>query len=107
VLEPGGAEPNGEGALRYIHAGGIHFYERITAFERPYRMSYLIERARPLPIRHDRGDITLTPEGDATRVVWESEGHIDVPGIGNLLDKLAEPRAGKSFARLLACMERV
>ncbi len=106
VLEQGGADPNGEGALRYVHAGGIHFWERITAFERPRRMSYLIERSKPFPIRHDRGDITLTPEGGGTRVVWESEGHIDLPVVGNLLDRLAERRAATSFMRLLECIER-
>ncbi len=67
LLEPGGAEPNGEGAFRYIHAGGIHFYERITAFERPSLMGYRITRSKPFPIRHDLGEITLTAEGAGTK----------------------------------------
>ena len=101
LLEEGGADRNGEGALRYVHAGGIHFYERITAFERPTRMGYQIVDSKPFPIRHDLGEITLSPEGVGTRVVWRSEGHIAVPVLGGLMDRLAETRATKSFARLL------
>lgn len=106
LLEPGVAEPNGAGAFRYIHAGGIHFYERITAFERPRLMGYRITRSRPFPIRHDLGEITLTAEGAGTKVVWRSEGHITIPLLGGLMDRVAEARATKSFTRLLECIER-
>ena len=101
LLEPGPTDENGEGALRYIHGGGIHFYERITAYERPTRMCYRIEESKPLPIRHDLGEITLSEQGDATQVVWRSEGHIDLPLIGGLLDRLSESRAAGSFAAIL------
>jgi len=105
LLEEGETDKNGEGALRYVRAGGIHFYERITAFERPTRMGYRIVESKPLPIRHDLGEIILSPEGRGTRVVWRSEGHIAIPVLGGLLDRVAEGRAAKSFTRLLECIE--
>ena len=106
LLEEGGKDRNGEGALRYVHAGGIHFYERITAYERPTRMGYQIVDSKPCPIRHDLGEITLASAGQGTRIVWRSEGHIAIPLLGGLLDRVAEARATKSFARLLECIER-
>jgi uncharacterized protein YndB with AHSA1/START domain len=106
LLEQGNEEKNGVGALRHIVSGVVEFHERIVRFERPTRMGYLIEKARPLPMRHDRGDITLTPKGDGTLVVWESEGHIEIPILGDLvLDRLAESRGAGSFDRFLQSIE--
>ena len=107
LLECGRLEDNGEGALRYIASGAIEFYERITCFERPTRMGYLIEKSAPFPIRHDRGDIVLAPAGGGgTLVVWESEGHIEIPILGSLvLDRLTESRGTRMFDRFLRSIE--
>ena len=106
LLEQGKDERNGKGALRHIVSGPIEFYERIMCFERPTRMGYLIEKSGPLPVRHERGDITLAQEGDGTLVVWESDGHIQIPILGDLvLDRLAENRGGKMFHRFLKSIE--
>ena len=65
------------------------YQERITNFERPYQIDYSIESSKPLPVRHDLGEIRLSEEGEFTRVVWVSKGHIQIPLLGNLLfDKL-------------------
>jgi uncharacterized protein YndB with AHSA1/START domain len=53
LLETGVAERNGLGALRYVDLGGVKFEERITCFERPYRLDYKIEKSSPLPFKHD------------------------------------------------------
>lgn len=107
LLEPGERETNGVGAVRYVRADRMEFQERITEFERPNRMGYLILESRPLPIRHERGEITLAPYGDGTRVVWESVGHVAVPVLGRLfLDRLAEESGRRAFSGFLRSIDR-
>ena len=105
LLAAGADERSGTGALREIHGGGLRFVERITAFERPTRMGYRIEQSSPLPIRHDKGQIDLRADGAATHVVWISEGHFDIPLVGDLLDRLAQPRIERMFGRLLRSLD--
>ena len=81
--------------------------ERITGFERPSRLGYLILESRPLPIRHERGEITLAPYGDGTRVIWESVGHVDIPVLGRLLlDRFAEESGRRAFSAFLRSIDR-
>lgn len=106
LLETGGTERDGEGALRRVVAGRFELRERIVRFERPTRMDYRIESAKPIGVRHDRGEIRLSAEGSATRVVWISEGAMTVPLLGPLvLDRLVERRFGRAFERMLRFVE--
>ena len=105
LLEAGDEEPNGEGALRLLVAGRMRFKERITRFERPSRMDYRIEELKPLPLRHDRGEITLTPVDGKTRVVWISEGRLEIPLLGSLLAKPVSRRTGRAFLGILKQIE--
>lgn len=106
LLEPGRTEENGEGALRCLGSGPVEFHERITRFERPTRFDYLIERSRPLPFKHEKGTLVFVPEGESTRVVWTSEGHIDIPLLGKLLfDRLVERRGTRLFGRVLKLVD--
>ena len=106
LLEAGHDEPNGKGALRLLVAGRMTFKERITRFERPTRMDYRIEELSPLPLRHDRGEITLEPVNDKTRVVWISEGRLKIPLIGSLLSKPVSRRGEQGFLSILKQIER-
>lgn len=102
LLEQGTSEKNGLGALRKVVLGGITLEERITAFEKPTRLHYLIEKSSPLPFRHDVGEVQLLEEGDKTRVIWISEGHINIPIIGNLIfDKIINKQGAAGFSRTL------
>ncbi len=102
LLEPGHSEKNGTGALRKIVAGSLHLFERITYFDKPNAMSYQIEKSKPIPLRHDKGEIKLSQEGNQTRVVWVSEGHINVPILGSLiLDRQVERQARIQFQSML------
>jgi hypothetical protein len=106
LLEFGREERNGEGALREVDLGALVFQERITHFERPYQLNYLIESSKPLPVRHDLGEIRLCEEGEFTRVVWVSKGHIRVPLLGNLLfDKLFNKQGTAGFHSVLKSIE--
>jgi hypothetical protein len=101
LLEDGKLEKNGEGALRYIDAGKMQLKERIVGFERPTRMAYHIESSQPFFIEMEKGEVTLCAEGQATRVIWISEGRIKMPLIGPIMDKIFQKQFGKAFGAIL------
>ena len=107
LLEAGKPERNGLGALRQLVGGGATFKERITAFERPVKMSYHCEQVKPIPFRHDRGDIILEPMGDRTRVIWISEGQVRIPLLGPFLDRVMERRVSRAFLGVLKHIEKI
>jgi len=107
LLEQGRHEKNGLGALRRVVLGGIKLEERITAFEKPNKLHYIIEKSSPLPFLHDRGEIQLLDEGSQTRVIWLSEGHIDIPIIGNLIfDKIINKQGAAGFNKTLSWIDK-
>ena len=59
----------------------------------------------PIPVRHDKGEITIQPIDDKTKVVWVSEGHMNVPIIGSILDKVVESKLSKAFGAMLKYIE--
>lgn len=107
LIEEGRDEKNGTGALRIIGAGSLELNERITRFERPNRMHYRIEKSSPFSVKHTKGEIVLTPEGEQTRVTWISEGHVQVPVLGRVMDRLAERSFSKAFSSLLKAIDRL
>jgi uncharacterized protein YndB with AHSA1/START domain len=107
LIEEGRDEKNGTGTLRVIGAGRLELTERITRFERPNRMHYQIEKSSPFSVEHTKGEIVLTPEGEQTRVTWISEGHVQVPVLGRMMDRLAERSFSKAFSSLLKAIERL
>ena len=107
LVEEGKDEKNGTGALRIIGAGRLELTERITRFERPNRMDYRIEKSSPFRVQHTKGEIVLKPEGEQTRVIWISEGSVQVPLVGKLMDWMAEQSFSKAFSSLLKAIERL
>lgn len=112
ILSEGVNEPNGEGALRKIKAKPFTFIERITHFKRPNKMRYIIEKASPIAMRHQLGDISLSSEKGKTRVVWVSEGYMKLPLyshkiISTSVDKIVERQAAKTFKAILMHIEKV
>lgn len=101
LLEQGTMEQNGKGALRVIGAGPLEFVERITEFERPFRMDYHIESAKPFHIEHTKGEIKLIQQGSGTKVVWETAGYFTMPILGPLFDRLLQARIGSAFGGIL------
>ena len=107
LLEEGAEHRNGVGALRQIDSGKLSLRERITVFEPPVQMSYLIESAKPLAIHHEIGEIRLLAENAGTRVIWRSRGRFDVPLIGPLLlDRLASSQIERQFSSILKQIEQ-
>ena len=107
LVETGESEPNGLGALRELHVGPLQLMERITVFERPTRMDYHIESSKPVDIRHTLGSIKLTAvDAEHTHVSWESQGFIQMPLIGWLIDKRFSQLGAKGFLSILKHIER-
>ena len=105
VLEPGETEPNGKGALRRISNGMTTFSERITEFDRPNRLDYLIEDVNA-PMVHHGGTITLTPAGQGTRVVWISTFDLTTRFAAKPLGALAAATFKQGFASVLRDIDR-
>jgi len=89
-----------QGALRDVIAVGW-FRERITAYERPHRFSYLILRSVP-PFRHEGGTLTLTPSGDGTHVDWLSRYTHPAYAGGKLLEAISRRLLLSGFTAILA-----
>lgn len=108
LLTAGSQHKNGVGAFRHIVSGRFEIFERITAFKQPHRMDYHIERSRPLPIRHDKGEIVLSEESGATRATWISEGHVTIPLLGNwFLDSYIQKNVAVQFASIFKSIEQL
>ena len=105
LVREGSEDPNGVGALRRLAVGPLVFEEEITAFERPTRMDYLIRKVN-LPLRHDGGTITLSPEGNGTRVQWRSTFTLAVPIAGPALGAGMAAALRRGFIRLLDDIDR-
>lgn len=107
LLVKGQDEKNGLGALRMLNFGAIKVHERITHFERPVRLDYLVEKSSPLPIKHQLGSITLEAIDNGTKVTWISKGHIAVPVLGSWLSKKFEKQVHIGLSSILKQIEQV
>ena len=106
LLREGDPRPNGVGALRSVKVRPLSFEEEITAYERPTRLDYLIVKLNA-PLDHRGGSITLTPEGEATRVDWRSSFSVPTPLVGGLQELVWQPVLARGFRRVLEDVERM
>ena len=98
--------PNGIGALREVKVTPLRFEEEIKAYERPAQLDYLIVKLN-VPFEHHGGQITLTPEGDATRVDWRSSYTVPIPLVGGVQELIWKPLLARGFRRVLEDVERM
>jgi uncharacterized protein YndB with AHSA1/START domain len=106
LIDEGEPAPNGVGALRRIKVRPLVFEEEITAYERPSKLDYLIVKLN-VPLRHDGGSITLTPDGDGTRVDWRSSFSVPTPVVGGVQELIWQPVLSRGFRRTLEDVERI
>lgn len=105
LVKKGKPHKNGVGAVRTIDTGSVWFEEKITAFERPVRMDYLITKARP-PMEHQGGSVRLEATADGTAVTWTTTLRIKIPIIGGLLTRFAAPQLEKAIGGMLKNIEQ-
>jgi uncharacterized protein YndB with AHSA1/START domain len=106
LLREGEPAPNGVGALREIKVRPLTFEEEITAYDRPTRLDYLIVKLN-VPFEHHGGSITLTPDGQGTRVDWRSSFSVPVPVIGPAIELPWFLTLRRGFNRVLEDVERM
>jgi hypothetical protein len=106
LLREGDPPPNGVGALRRIKVRPLTFDEEITVYERPSQLDYLIVKLN-VPFEHHGGSITLTPQGEATHVDWQSSFTVPTPVVGGLVELVWQPVLARGFRRVLEDVERM
>jgi uncharacterized protein YndB with AHSA1/START domain len=80
---PGEPDPDGIGAQRVVRIGGLAIEEVVTAFKPCEHLEYSVVEGAPF-VDHT-ADVTLTSEGDGTRVRWRARMRPLVPGTGWLV----------------------
>jgi len=91
--------PDGVGAIRHFSRYGVGSREEVVAWDPPHHLAYRILRG--FPVRNYLADVTLTPEGDGTRIDWSGSFDPKIPGSGPVLDAVLS-RMMQGFADSLA-----
>jgi len=63
-------DQNGVGAIRWFRYGRTTTVERVLESEPPRRLVYTVVQG--IPVRNYRAEVTLTPEGQGTRIRWSA-----------------------------------
>ncbi|MBB3603357.1 uncharacterized protein YndB with AHSA1/START domain [Mycolicibacterium sp. BK556] len=92
--------PAGLGAMRTGFAIGLWFREEITAYDPPHSYSYLIVKSVPA-FEHEGGTLTFTPDGEATRVDWDSTYTHPARGGGKAMEALTSKLLPWNFRAIL------
>ena len=79
----GAPEPDGVGAERRIVKYGLTTRERITAFEPPHRLTYVLLSG--LPLRNYAAEVSLEADDGGTLIRWRSRFDGAFPGAGPLM----------------------
>jgi hypothetical protein len=106
LLREGDPPPNGVGALRRIKVRPLVFEEEVTAYDRPSRLDYLIVKLN-VPFEHHGGSITLSRDGDATRVDWRSSFTVPIRVAGPAIEVPWLMTLRRGFRRVLEDVERM
>lgn len=96
--------PNGVGAIRVLSLVGPKIREEVTAFERPTRFAYRMLSGAPT--RDHTGTVSLTPEGEGTRVNYVVETTPTVPVIGRLITAVVRSSVGQLIKGVAGEAER-
>lgn len=80
----GEGDPEGVGSQRVFRTGRVRNEEEIVRFEPGRALSYRVIGGN-LPLRDYRADVTLTPSGDGTDIVWRSVFRSKYPGLGGFV----------------------
>jgi uncharacterized protein YndB with AHSA1/START domain len=106
LLSEGNPPPNGVGAMRLVRSGPIRFEERITTFERPTKLDYLIVKINA-PYEHEGGRIRLSEQDGGTRAEWTSAFSVPTPLVGGIQERIWSYILARGFRRVLEDVERM
>lgn len=105
LIREGHEHRDGVGAQRAGWFKGTYVVEEVLACEPPYRIEYRTIKCT-IPLDHDRGIITLTPNGDGTDVNWVTRYGVAVPLIGDMIGKMTRASVNKSIGNILQHVKR-
>ena len=74
----GAQAPDGAGVIRWMRYGRTTTVEKVLASEPARRLVYTVVRG--IPVRNYRAEVTLTPEGEGTRIRWAAGWDRTLPG---------------------------
>lgn len=101
VLEhPGSPDRNGVGAIRALHMFGPTIRERVTGFEPPLALRYVLVSG--LPFRDYTGEITVAPDGHGCQMSTTITFRTIIPGtqiIVALAIRIASAAAARAAQR--------
>jgi hypothetical protein len=113
LITTGITYPNGVGAIREIVANGATLHEEIVKYEPPEMsasntkrkavIGYKIVYSKPLPYKHELGEVHLSEIGtNTTYVKWISNGTITTPILGKwFFDKQIQKNGSRAFGSIL------
>ena len=67
---PGDQAAAGAGAIRWMRYGRTTTVERVLESVPPKRLAYTVVKG--IPVRNYLAEVTLTPEGEGTRIQWSA-----------------------------------
>lgn len=85
--QEGTGHPDGVGSIRSAWAAGlVQVREEVITFD-PERHVYAYTLLSGLPVRDYTSTVTLSPDGDGTRITWEPDGRppLPLPGADRIL----------------------
>jgi uncharacterized protein YndB with AHSA1/START domain len=106
LVREGDSERNGVGAVRRIRSRPLRFEEKITLFERPTRMDYLITTVNA-PMRHLGGSMKLTERDGGTHIEWSTTLEPTLPLVGAAFGAFTRRLILRGFGRVLEEVERL
>lgn len=100
LVRPGVDHRDGIGSRRAAWFKGTHVVEEILDCEPPHKIVYRTIKCT-IPLVHDRGTITLVPNGEGTDVRWDTSFGVAVPIIGDLIGRLTQRGLNKTIGNIL------
>ena len=83
LVTPGGDDPNGVGAVRFLGVGPVGAQEQVLVSEPRAHLGYTVVSG--LPVRDYRADARLTDGGGWTQLEYTGSFRAVVPGTGPVL----------------------
>jgi uncharacterized protein YndB with AHSA1/START domain len=74
----GAQPPDGAGVIRWMRYGRTTTVEKVLESERARRLVYTVVKG--IPVRNYRAEVTLSPEGESTRIRWTASWDRTLPG---------------------------
>jgi uncharacterized protein YndB with AHSA1/START domain len=94
--------PDAAGVIRWMRYGRTTTVEKVLASERARRLAYTVVKG--IPVRNYRAEVTLSPEGDGTRIRWAASWDRTLPG--RIVHRTLRTLYPDVVGRLIAAAER-